>query len=32
MLVLEILDASGFLAELFKCTLRTQGERLMNWC
>jgi uncharacterized protein YuzE len=29
LLVLEILDASEFLAELFKSTLRTPGERLM---
>jgi len=29
LLVLEILDASEFLAELFKSTLRTPGESLM---
>lgn len=29
LLVLEILDASEFLSELFKSTLRTPGERLM---
>uniref|UniRef100_A0A7C4RTF2 DUF2283 domain-containing protein n=1 Tax=Desulfatirhabdium butyrativorans TaxID=340467 RepID=A0A7C4RTF2_9BACT len=29
LLVLEILDASEFLAELFKSTLRTPSERLM---
>lgn len=29
LLVLEILDASEFLSELLKSTLRTPGERLM---
>lgn len=29
LLVLEILDASEFLAELFKSALRTPGEKLM---
>jgi uncharacterized protein YuzE len=28
LLILEILDASEFLAELFKSTLRTPGEKL----
>ncbi|MFN3981423.1 MAG: DUF2283 domain-containing protein [Caldilinea sp.] len=29
LLLLEILDASEFLAELFKSTLRTPGEKLL---
>lgn len=29
LLILEILDASEFLSELFKSTLRTPGEKLL---